>query len=86
MLVERTFHVRPGTRVVETFEANFIPHNGLSRRRPRLDITTTDIDRFADLLADGFNVTEASALIGKPFNYGAAILQRIRARLGPQAK
>jgi hypothetical protein len=45
----------------------------------------TTLDRFAELLAEGFTVSKAAQQLGVSSAYGNAMLQRIRKRLGPQA-
>lgn len=65
--------------------ACFVPHSGFSRFRPRLPITDNELERFADLLGEGLTVTQAAKAMGHGYNYGNAMLQRIRARLGSQA-
>ncbi len=47
---------------------------------------TPTMDRLADALADGLSVPEAAVQIGIEYAYANAIFQRMRARLGPQAK
>jgi hypothetical protein len=44
------------------------------------------LDQFAEYLAEGKSVPEASRLVGIYSGYGNALLQRIRKRLGPQAR
>lgn len=43
------------------------------------------IDAFAEYLAEGLSVREAAERLGKHAQYGQALLNRIRARLGAQA-
>lgn len=64
----------------------FVHHNGVSKFRPRrTDITSSKMDEFAEYLAEGLTITQAAHRMGKDYCYGNAMLQRIRARLGPQA-
>jgi transposase-like protein len=60
--------------------AMFIPHSGLARSGMKT------IDQFAELLAEGYGVTAAARMLGVEPTYGNAMLQRIRKRLGPQAR
>lgn len=46
----------------------------------------TPLDRMADALAEGLSVKDAAKKIGVDYSYGNAILQRIRKRLGAQAR
>lgn len=50
--------------------------------RPFRETTT---DRFAELLAEGRTVKQASEEMGIRLDYGKSMLQRIRRRLGWQA-
>lgn len=47
---------------------------------------TPALDAFADHLADGKTVRESSAAMGLSYAQGRAYLNRIKARLGPQAR
>lgn len=44
------------------------------------------IEAFAEHLADGLSITEASHRLGVTQQAGSAMLATIRARLGPQAR
>lgn len=44
------------------------------------------LDEFAELLAEGVAPNDAAARMGKPREHGQALLQRIRIKLGPQAR
>lgn len=59
--------------------AMFISHPGIALGGMKT------IDRFAELLAEGYGVTEAARMLGVEPTYGNGMLQRIRKRLGPQA-
>lgn len=64
--------------------AKSIPHTGRSKanlaKRP-----TNNIDKFADLLSEGLTVRQAANRLGFGYDYGNAMLQRIRRKLGGQA-
>jgi len=59
--------------------AMFIPHKGFSRNMTRLD-------QFAEHLANGLTVPEASERMGMTNAQGNATMQKLRRRLGRQAK
>ena len=50
--------------------------------KPKKD---TQLDRFAEHLAEGLSVREASEKMGLSYHTGNTMLARIRKRLGPQA-
>jgi hypothetical protein len=58
----------------------FIPHSGFAHGG------LNKIDRFAEFLAEGFTVSEAAKAVGWSAAHGNAMLQRIRKRLGRQAR
>jgi transposase len=60
--------------------AIFIPHSG------RAKSTLNRLDQFAEYLAEGYSVPDAARMVGVGPAYGNSLLQRIRKRLGPQAK
>lgn len=62
----------------------FVPHRGTAR--PRRQAEPGSLDRFAELLAEGLTVAEAAKRMGVTYEYGNAMLQRIRKRLGGQAR
>lgn len=43
------------------------------------------VDQFADMLAEGLSVPEASRRLGQHQSWGKNVLQAMRRRLGPQA-
>lgn len=85
MIVERIISRKGNLKVSEEIHAQYIHHNGFSRSRPRLPIDMTQLDTFAELLSEGLTVTQAAKRMGFDYSYGNAMLQRIRAKLGPQA-
>lgn len=60
--------------------AVFIPHSGFA------SAGVSKLDQFAEHLADGLSVPEAAQRVGWASSQGNAMLQRIRKRLGPQAR
>jgi len=56
-----------------------IPHTGVAGCRTRLDA-------FAEYLAQGLTVKEAARAMGHDQAYGNALMQRLRKRLGSQAR
>lgn len=58
--------------------ALFIPHSGVAQSLPKLH-------QFAEMLANGLTPTQAAKRMGKSSAYGNAMVQKIRAKLGPQA-
>jgi hypothetical protein len=43
------------------------------------------LDQFAELLSEGMTVRQAANRMGYEYDYGNAMLQRIRRKLGKQA-
>lgn len=73
MIFESAIHRGPG-------RFRFIPHSGFARA----GLSATD--QFAEHLANGLSVNEAARAVGWSTSYGNAVLQRIRKRLGDQAR
>lgn len=46
----------------------------------------TSLDKFADLLADGYEPGAAALMLGFTPSYGRTMLQKLIKRLGPQAR
>ena len=75
--------------------AAFIPHSGFARGfhpgsaylKELCDkVTLSRRDQFAEHLANGLTVPQAAQRLGITNQYGNAMLQRIRHKIGPQAR
>jgi hypothetical protein len=66
--------------VINGDRCRFIPHSGQSPANG-----LSKLDRFAELLAEGWEVNSAAQAVYGTRTIGNSMLQRIRKRLGPQA-
>lgn len=68
-----------GIPITITHRAVFIPHSGKAKQ------PLTQMNTFAELLSEGLSVRQAANRMGYGYEYGNAMLQRIRRKLGSQA-
>lgn len=65
--------------IIRAVAHEFVPHTGYAG-------CPTKLDEFAEYLAEGYSPADAARIVYGTSGCGNSMLQRIRRRLGPQAR